>query len=997
MANAAPPRADYQIKLYNFHKAILRYKSTAQLFEHITRDAVQIGDLHGAWIGALDPEKCQIVSTMAHASDPTESNKLQALVQAFPFADLVLSPTFFDSGDAKLYDYLSSQTDDNFWHSLLTKNKWQSAAALPLFNEAKVFGILVLIWHQQQRFDTNTKQTLIDISTDASSVISASEASLAAERATQELEKYETLFQNAGWSMAIADPESHQLIYSNLAFATMHGYTQTEMRKLNLADTFSIEARKQLPALAARAEKEGSFSYETKHLRKNGTSFDCKTHVTAFKDDQGKVMFRAACLEDLTEQKLAQAQVQQLLEQTQLLLNEKNNTNQLLESIFNRVTDCFVALDNHWRFTYINQRAQALFESFGIEKQLIGTNIWDEFPPVQDDPFHAAYYKAVDTQQAVYFEHYYEPWGRWFENRVYPSEDGLTIYFTDTTKSKKLEQKILQSNAIYEKTFNGVMITDLQGNILAANPAFSVITGYSEAEILGQNARILSANKHAKEFYAEVWKALENTGSWQGEIWNRRKSGDAYPEWITINRVHHQPEAEDRYLAIFSDISKIKQNEAALAHLAHHDALTGLPNRVQLYIRLKHSMDIAKRNNTMLALLMFDLDHFKYVNDSFGHAAGDQLLKLVTEKLTKRFREQDCLCRLGGDEFTLVLDNIASPDAAARVAEEIIHMLSQPWRLVNEIEVRISASVGISLYPSHGNNAEELLQQADTSLYSAKAEGRARYKFFNQELTKTVRARLEIEAELRHAIQNNELLVYYQPQYDTSSNTIVGAEALVRWAHPSKGLIPPIYFIPVAEATGLISAIGNWVLNSACQQCATWFAQGLRDFTLAVNLSPYQFLHGDIEQNVAATTAKTGFPAQHLELEITEGTLMDREIDAIKIFTALRARGVRIAIDDFGTGYSSLAYLKRFPLDALKIDRGFISDLPDDSDDAAITLAIIAMAHSLKLNVLAEGVETEAQLNFLQEASCDFYQGYLKSPAISAQDFEQLLKAEKRL
>ena len=992
MASAATP-INQQGQLCNFHKAVLRYKSTAQLFEQVTHDAVHIGGLVGAWIGAFGPDKNQTLPTMAHCTDPKASSKLHALLQAAPFAEQIVSPAFFNVRDSNQ----NSQNNQRFWQTLLTNNQWQSAATLPLFNDSTVFAVLVLFWHQQEPLDTATKLTLTDMAADASSIISLSETNFATQAATLELRKYETLFQNAGWSMAIANPDNHQLIYSNLAFAAMHGYTQSEMRDLNLADTFSIEARKQLPALAARAHSEVSFSYEAKHLRKNGTTFDCKTHVTAFKDDHGKVVFRAASFEDLTEQKLAQAQVQQLLEQTQHLLNEKNSTNQLLESIFNRVADCFVALDNTWRYTYINKRAAELFRSLGVNKPLLGANIWDEFSFSPRDPFYTAYHKSMDTQQAVYFEHYYEPLGRWFEHRVYPSEDGLSIYFTETTQNKKLQEKNLQSDAIYQKTFNGIMVTDLDGNILATNPAFSAITGYSGAEIVGENARILSANKHTKEFYADVWKSLESTGSWQGEIWNRRKSGDAYPEWITINRIYHQQEAEDRYLAIFSDITKIKQNEAALAHLAHHDALTGLPNRTQLFIRLKHSIDIAKRNKTMLALLMFDLDHFKYVNDSFGHAAGDQLLKLVTEKLIKRFREQDCLCRLGGDEFTLVLDNITSPDAAARVAEEVIQMLSMPWRLANEIEVRISASVGISLYPSHGDNAEDLLQQADTSLYGAKAEGRSRYKFFNQELTKIVRARLEIEAELRHAISKNELLVYYQPQFETNSSRIIGAEALVRWAHPSKGLIPPIHFIPVAEATGLISAIGNWVLNSACQQCALWFSQGLCDFTLAVNLSPHQFLHGNIEQIVISATENTGFPAQHLELEITESTLMDREFDAIKIFTALRARGVRIAIDDFGTGYSSLSYLKRFPLDTLKIDRSFVSDLPEDTDDSAITLAIIAMAHALRLSVLAEGVETQGQLEFLQIAGCDFYQGFLKSPAISAQDFERLLKAEKRL
>jgi diguanylate cyclase (GGDEF)-like protein len=389
---------------------------------------------------------------------------------------------------------------------------------------------------------------------------------------------------------------------------------------------------------------------------------------------------------------------------------------------------------------------------------------------------------------------------------------------------------------------------------------------------------------------------------------------------------------------------------------------------------------------------MLDLDRFKDVNDSFGHLAGDELLQQVADKLTSRLRGADTVCRLGGDEFTVLLEDIAHAEDAARLADTLIADLSEPWRLSHGGEVRIGASVGISLFPQHGNTATELLQQADAALYQAKAEGRSRFKYFSDALTRAARERIELEARLRRAIVRNELRVYYQPQMDILSGRIIGAEALVRWQDPEHGLLPAGRFVPVAEATGLIGAVGEWVLRETCLQGKRWIEAGFPPLILAVNVSPHQFLNSDIATIVAETLAETGFPAAHLELELTESALMTRETEAVGMLTRLRATGVRFAIDDFGTGYSSLAYLKRFPLDVLKIDKSFVDDIPHSQDDMQIAATIVAMAHTLRLSVLAEGVETAEQLAFLKGQGCDYYQGYLKSPPVPAEAFERMLR-----
>ncbi|TAN68334.1 MAG: EAL domain-containing protein [Methylobacter sp.] len=456
-----------------------------------------------------------------------------------------------------------------------------------------------------------------------------------------------------------------------------------------------------------------------------------------------------------------------------------------------------------------------------------------------------------------------------------------------------------------------------------------------------------------------------------------------------------------RLLILITLVNARLQDE--LNQLATQDPLTQLPNRRLLLERLKHSIDVERRSGKQLALLMLDLDRFKSVNDSLGHGAGDELLQQVAGRIQNRLRDIDMVARLGGDEFIVLLEDIAHPEDAARVAEQIVTDLSRPFQLLrsNEVdhelgrEVQIGASIGISLYPQHGNHPELLMEQADTAMYEAKQAGRGCFAYFSEEFTIAVRQRIDLEGRLRRAIEQQEFCVFYQPQIDIASGLIVGAEALVRWQSPSEGLIAPIKFISIAEETGLIIAIGEWVLRETCRQGQRWLAAGFLPITLAVNVSPQQFKRCDINALVAEVLAETGFPAGYLELEMTESGLMDNQDKAVEVFNNLRGQGIRLAIDDFGTGYSSLAYLKRFPVDVLKIDKSFIDDIPHLQDDMEITATIIAMGHTLGFKVLAEGVETQEQLSFLQQKGCDAYQGYLTSKPVSAEDFAGLLRAQQ--
>ncbi len=563
----------------------------------------------------------------------------------------------------------------------------------------------------------------------------------------------------------------------------------------------------------------------------------------------------------------------------------------------------------------------------------------------------------------------------------------------DITPRKLVEADLRIASTAFESQ-EAMAITDKNQIILRVNQAFVRVTGYSVEEAVGKTPSLLKSGRQDDRFYQAMWESLCRDGHWQGEIWNRRKNGEIYPEWLNITAVTDESGQVTNYVASFSDITARKMAEHEIQHLAFYDPLTQLPNRRLLQERLKHGIEVERREGKHLALLMLDLDRFKAVNDSLGHQAGDALLQQVGSRITGRLREVDLVARLGGDEFIVLLEDIAHPDDAARVAEDIIADLSKPFKLVQNDDVRIGASIGISLYPQHGDSAEMLLDHADAALYHAKDQGRGCFAYFSEDLTLAVRERIALEVRLRKAIKQQELRVFYQAQIDIADDRIVGAEALVRWQDPIEGLIPPCRFIPIAEETNLIAEIGEWVLRETCRQGRQWLDQGLPPLTLAVNVSPHQFRRSDINALVATVLHETGFPAEHLELEITESGLMENQDKTTHILNSLHNQGIRLAIDDFGTGYSSLTYLKHFPLDVLKIDKSFIDDIPHNKDDMEIAATIVAMGHILGFKVLAEGVETLEQLAFLQTQNCDLYQGYLKSRPLPADAFIELLQAD---
>jgi diguanylate cyclase (GGDEF)-like protein/PAS domain S-box-containing protein len=566
---------------------------------------------------------------------------------------------------------------------------------------------------------------------------------------------------------------------------------------------------------------------------------------------------------------------------------------------------------------------------------------------------------------------------------------GVYVSCRDVTKRKEKETELRIAATVFE-SHEGMLISDTNNIILKVNQSFSKITGYDNNEVIGRTPRILKSGQHDKAFYAALWQDLINSGTWQGEIWNRRKNGEIYPEWLCITAVTEN-NIVSHYVATFIDITERKNNEQTINQLAFYDSLTELPNRRFLFERIKHAVNFSNQTGETFALLMLDLDKFKALNDSFGHTTGDDVLQQVAKRIKGRLRKIDMVARLGGDEFIILLENVDHYEMVTRFAEAIIHELSQPFSLYQTHEASISTSIGIVLYPQHGNNAETLMDNVEIALYHAKDQGRNCFAYFSDELTQKARERLALEVRLRRAIEKKQLQVYFQAQIDINSGRIIGAEALVRWNDPVHGFTPPIQFIPVAEETGLIIALGEFVLRETCRLGKQWLDEGLPAIALAVNVSPYQFRHCDINALATKILSETGFSVEYLELEITESGLMDNQQQAMAILNNLHTQGVRLAIDDFGTGYSSLAYLKFFPLDVLKIDKSFIDDIPFLQSDMAIASTIIAMAHHLGFKVLAEGVETQAQLDFLREHGCDSYQGYLYSKPIPADDFAKLL------
>lgn len=697
-------------------------------------------------------------------------------------------------------------------------------------------------------------------------------------------------------------------------------------------------------------------------------------------------------------------QIGELMQAVERERKELRRTSAMFQGLArNAVAGVFV-MDGDMRFRYVNRKLAEMF-GYRPEEMVDGLTVGDllEIPGLQGlTPLAPG---ALPLPAAARTSHYETRArhrdGTALDIEVFVSRmalDGAPAIIgivLNVTQRKRAEATVRRAALVYANTSEAVVVTDAAGRIVDINPAFTEITGYTPEESVGRNINMLSSGRHNAAFYDELWRSLRETGKWSGHIWNRRKGGDVYVERLTIDTSYNEDGTVNCHIGVFSDVTAERLKEETIWRQAHFDHLTGLPNRQSFHQALQRAMDHADRSGSSVALIYLDLDHFKDVNDSLGHDKGDELLREVAGRLSRAVRKGDTVARLGGDEFTLILANGDDSTAVEDVCRRVLTAVSDPY-VLGESVANVSASLGITLYPRDAATVTELLKSADIAMYSAKDGGRNKYRYFTPAMQREAQGRRELLRELREAVENRQFELFFQPIIELSTGRVCKAEALLRWHHPDRGMVPPADFIPLAEDSGLIIPIGDWVFRSATAQAAKWRAAYGADFQVSVNVSPVQFMAEGLDPaEWIACTRHHGVPGAAVLVEITERLLMKADGASKNKLLVFRDAGVQVALDDFGTGYSSLSYLKRFDIDFIKIDQLFVRNIAAGNDDLALCQAIIAMAHRLGLKVVAEGVSTEEQHDLLLQAECDHAQGFLYSPPLPAERFERLLAADE--
>lgn len=970
------------------NQAIVRFKDKDTLFTKICEIAVEHGKFLFAWFGAFDDVNEHISITHTFGDDRGFTDWIVRVNEEHP--DLIRQTAAMralKSGENLIMNNYQLQATTNPFHQKARESGIASSAYFIIREQGKVIGSLNLYATSADYFNDEITNTLAEMAVDVSFALDNLRRD---KKLLQSEERFRNAILNSPAPTVIYEAKGKGLTM-NRRWTELTGYTLEDIPSRSVWMNIATPLEPDNPWLIQDNGPEivqPVYAGEYQILCKDGSIryWDMLTSPLSTDDSGERLLVTMA--NDVTERRFAEEALR--------------HSEQLFHTLATFVPVGIFRLDLKANPVYINEAGSELLHwKMNDASSWLHTIHPEDKARIQQDWLPQLLQGiSTDIHCRLQYETEAELTTRWIVMNARPEfneENDISGYIgsiTDISSQKENELVLKQSATVFDNTQEGILITDPAANIIRANQAITTLFGYSQEELIGQSARILeSANIDADE-RETISKTLDQDGFWRGEIICQTKDGRQIPLLVSVNIVRDDEQLKSNYVIVFSDISKLKETEQQLSYLAHHDSLTQLPNRAYLAVKLANAIAHAKIQKQKIALLMLDLDRFKDVNDSFGHPIGDALLEEVANRFRQIQRENDSIFRLGGDEFTILMENTSNLDTINQYADDIIQLLKTPFRLPNGKDVVIGTSIGISLFPDHGKTPEDLLQQADAAMYRAKASGRSCYKYYSQEFTDAAAQRVDIEIRLRRAIENNEFIIYLQPQYDIASNLMIGAEALIRWQDPEKGMIPPNLFIPAAEETGLIKQIGEWVLRETCQLGAKWLADGLPPLSLAVNISSVQFHYSDLLHSVEAVLDETKFPPSSLELEITESALMSHENEAAEILNELRRFGVSIAMDDFGTGYSSLAYLKRFPLDILKIDKSFVDDIPESKDDMEIAATIVAMAKTLRLRVLAEGVETEEQLAFLKYHGCDYFQGYLMNPPLPVEKFEALLRQQ---
>lgn len=790
---------------------------------------------------------------------------------------------------------------------------------------------------------------------------------------------YRHVIDNTADGFFVLDTE-RRFVEVNDTLCQLFGYSREFWLGKTPFDFITDESRIELARQIARIDSTERRRYRLVARRRDGSSFPILLNTTTHRDPTGKALGSFGFITDLSVVEEAQQAV---------IASEKE-----LSRILDHIQETYFRTDAEGRLLRISR---AVIDLLGWKpEEVLGSRIADHYwDPAEQDSFlralAAAGGRLAGYQAAMRHRDGHVVWVSTNAQWVRDAQEaivGVEGTACDVSEQRRQQEALRLAAQVFENSGEAIMITDAERRILSVNRAYTRTTGYRADEVIGQLQDLLASGHHDEAFLRQMSAILDQTGYWQGEIWSRRKDGEAFPEWLSITAVRDGAGHVTHYLTIFSDISERKAFEARIQFLAQHDPLTHLPNRLLFLDRLEQAIAHAERNQAKVALLLVDLDRFKTVNDSLGHPFGDRLLCDVGLRLKHCVRETDTISRQDGDEFLIVLTDLRDSEAVPRVVEKIMESLATPFQ-VSGHEVMLTCSIGMAMFPDDGRDFDSLLKKADTAMYSAKEAGRNTFRYFAEKMNVDTMERLELQTRLRRALDRGEFVLHYQPLVELQSGSIVGAEALVRWQCPERGLVPPGCFIPLAEDCGLIVPLGEWVLEEACRELARWHADGDHHLSMAVNLSAIQFRRGNVEESVIRALEKSGASASELELELTESILLHDTEQVLGTVRQLKALGIKLSIDDFGTGYSSLAYLKRFAVDKLKIDQSFVRDLPTDRDDAAIVQAVIQMARSLDLAVLAEGAETEEIASQLLALRCDLVQGYHFGRPMPAADFRR--------